>query len=385
MWCGKGDERLVVKRVRRSETANPVTKDPDLPYIYKMLPYEIREKITTVSDNYIAADPVNRSSIRYILINGLAVLANAVYKKDLNYKRFIDKKFSDSNLRFVCRSYSNTVPESGFYLGETVAQFFQHCKQQMNLNVKCKVGENMTDDQITNKTLEKKFEIIMSFKNNSEVECIFMCEPADYNCMASRLQGICNSRFSSANNVRCPILYERGEYSIFFGLKVYKPTNADIEYLFQEIQSRHCETCSVSHSNVLVYTSYIQYFLPVSRKAFIDNCLTYFYCVLTDRYKPVIETREDSFVFGLVKILANAEYFTESSLKRTQCSRVGQGPLITVISEGGLNETNKYVKNLISQGFVSSPASSSTEHMYVVNEPYINTFINRPVECGNFY
>lgn len=150
--------------------------------------------------------------------------------------------------------------------------------------------------------------------------------------------------------------------------------------------------CNLKHKTVLIYTINIQHFLNVSRSAFIDNCLAYFYCVLTDRYKPVIESREDSFVYGLVKILANNEYFTEASLKRTQCSRVGQGPLISVISEGGLNETNKYVKNIMDNKFVAQLLSTAaidqqelTEHLYVVNEPYINTFINRPVECGNLY
>lgn len=151
-----------------------------MPVVYNMLPNEIKDKIQCTVNKYIEKDYTNIGALRRTAIYELTVLANAVYKEDLNFNSFLAKTFNDSHMKLITRSCTNTIPEPGTYLGESVAQFFQHRKQQTNLSVKCNVSMNnkdatQTEEARFTKTLDKKFKMIMSFKNDTNVECVFMC------------------------------------------------------------------------------------------------------------------------------------------------------------------------------------------------------------------
>jgi len=268
---------------------------------------------------------------------------------------------------------------------------------------------------------------------------------------------------------------------IYFSLDIFRSGKYDLVldrvfesvYIFNQSQVPH----RLGECNV-VYCSDTLYFIDMSKSLFIDNSVTYIYCYLTDKYKPIIESKEETDAFGLAKILSSVEYLTKCSLKRNHNSKMGHGPLTSVISEGGLNESSKFVNNMVRASILStektiprsvdtqteekpggsldslrnttssqitmspsyspmSPAYSPTspnysptsptftptvpaypaltpqcdelshtintscllseispsdkpsdvnvQRTFVINEPYVNTFLNRPVECGNMY
>lgn len=276
-------------------------------------------------------------------------------------------------------------------------------------------------------------------------------------------------------------IYQHGDSDnneVFFSLDIVRPSKYDLvlDRVFESVHLYNLSLDRVNHRTGecnVVHCSDTVYFLEMSKRLFVDNSVTFIYCYLTNKYKPVIESNEDTDAFGLAKILSSVEYSTKCSLKRNHNSRIGHGPLSSVISEGGLNESAKFVNNMvrdhilrprdgscsgaarltnftdsISEYVPQSPAysptpvrdyvpqsptyspiddppgpcgqettenltpcdypvtgtspltpplpvlpvtvaveESGTEVMrsYAINEPYVNTFLNRPVECGNMY
>lgn len=525
VWEGKGDHKLIYKS-DTSNTATDSTGPPhnDLPYRilkrygcvcaeekFTVLPNEVRLRIAKVVDGWVAKSPNERASTADFLAGSLTLMAHGTNQIYLSFDRFMDCVFDDAKLLKILRCYTNCVPEPGTYFGEIVAQFFQHCKQQSNLNVKrttrsstegtstqtaphttvsqdeipcgdeevsgrCernvdtishllsatlgKLDEAERDGDETNRRpdkhtndMDRKFEVIMSLKRAVTVVIMFVC--AQKRAFASDSNRVLelylkNKIFGTlvtagGKNILDTIPHE-------FGVKQYenKPSSEIIfsltvhrKHKFDELLDNLFKCVDIHNESIyngirhrlgvctLVYCSDTLYFIEMSQSLFIDNSVTFLYCFLTEKYLPVIETKEDSFVFGLVKILSSIEYFTKCSLKRNHSGKMGHGPLTSVISEGGLNESTKYVNNLFRSSFLpdgpvaeenstwtpKSPSyapctTPSTEfdvfedgasdygdngpngvrtngitdaRRYVINEPYINTFINRPAECGSMY
>jgi len=507
VWKGKGDHKLIYK----------ITDDKaplrDLPYTilkrygsicdeekYSVLPFNVRVHIANTVKAWVEKSPVERTSIGETLTGSLTLMAHGTHQIYLSFDRFLNCKFDDVKILKILRCYKNCVPEPGTYFGEIVAQFFQHCKQQTNLNVKRSVSSSGNEDKIKQKQdkknqqleqnieiidrlitastqsetmmrsagddyncgsrrrerptadMDRKFEVIMSLKKAVTVELMFFCKQKSSfgrtsdnksfeHYLKNRVFGILVK--SDGKHLLSDTEHEFGikqfenkpNTDIYFSLKVYRKNKHDVtlDQLFECVDIFNTSIRNgIKHRLdvfTLVYCSDTLYFMEVSKRHFIDNSVTFLYCFLTEKYRPVIETKQDSFIFGLVKILSSIEYFTKCSLKRNHNGKMGYGPLTSVISEGGLNESTKYVNNLFRDSFLMNKSSTTTQppppspsvsyepcspsydpeseqgppsikdlpnyssanesinntRNYVINEPYINTFLNRPVECGSMY
>lgn len=464
---------------------------------FNVLPYNVRARIAHTVDGWVKANEENRFCVADTLVGSLTFMAHGTHQIYCSFDRFLDCNFSDSKLLKLLRCYKNCVPEPGTYFGEIVAQFFQHCKQQSNLNVKRTTGADNTDasgkqqDDCRVKTIfslldtalsapndadtisgtrkdgersgaffaakkqkadiDGKYEVIMSLKRAVTVVLMFRCVQHARlvsNAQQDLIDYLKNKVFGTlltptGDNILDHLSHEfnikqfenepTGE--IYFSLTLYRNVKNDavLDNIFNRVDIYNKSVYNgVKHRLgvcTLVYCSDTLYFMGMSQTLFIDNSVTFLYCFLSEKYRPVVETKQDSFVFGLVKILASIEYFTECSLKRNCNGKMGHGPLTSVISEGGLNESVKYVNNIVRNSIVydqtrdtakeetstttlvdddNNGGSKGNAHTttvdidnnsvsgaqdekarlkryYVINEPYINTFLNKPVECGNMY
>lgn len=498
---------------------------------FLVLPDRVKTRIETVLLNWLLKRPRTRLCFGNVLGLSLTVLAHSAHHMYMDWNRFLDATMDDGVLLRVIRCFKTTVPEPGTYMGEIVAQFFQHCKQQSNLNVKRKLR---TDDaqhrKETNERgsrpigdgkksgparclsskrsdIDKKFETVMSLKRMPQVSIMFrIAQKAPFNIyrttsakrgrstidasafdarsevpecgetaesalldyLKKRVFGaLCYSDDSplleKVNHEFCvPQFRNFVEEDVYFSLDIWRTSKYDLilDNIFQSVHlyNRSLETVKhrMGECNV-VYCSDTVYFMSISKRLFVDNSVTFIYCYLTNKHMPIIETREDTDAFGLAKILSSVEYSTKCSLKRNHSSRMGHGPLSSVISEGGLNESAKFVNNMMrkyilryEEDFEDSPskidqrdASVTDVNVYVpqspnysptqsppepcerrptasevegrrspftvatmagtavgigdktdypfvqnsffINEPYVNAFLNRPVECGSMY
>ena len=501
---------------------------------FLVLPRIVRAHIETVLLAWLMKSPQTRLCLGDVLGMSLTVLAHASHHISLRWERFLNARLDDDVLLRVIRCYKTSVPEPGTYVGEIVAQFFQHCKQQSNLNVKRTIGQVQTsEDQrpdrgeetssattdcqpqpgITPKDMpttdsnhakaaaaaaskrsdiDRKFEIIMSLKRIPRVTIMFrtlqnvpfrkggaVLPSADQQeenellaYLAKRVFGTLCFADGKGHLEKLQHKFAIHQFTntaggeIYFSLEIFRNGKYDLvlDRVFESVHLFNQSLTKVEHRlgecNV-VYCSDTLYFIDMSKSLFIDNSVTFIYCFLTNKDKPIIESKEETDAFGLAKILSSVEYSTKCSLKRNHNSKMGHGPLTSVISEGGLNESAKYVNNMIRSNILcsdtntidgpnyrldneleldpfpayvptsptyapTSPApleditaatattdqtasaandwctgvdddpsspvvesdgasSKCIDGTYVINEPYVNTFLNRPVECGNMY
>lgn len=549
---------------------------------YIILPDKVREKIELLLYDWIDKNPTNRIMSSNSMGLALTLYAHAVHHICIDWNRFVDIKYDDDVMLRIFRSYKNCIPEPGTLMGEIVAQFFQHCKQQSNLNVKrtmnkqhslknkiedtvltCGSGvggatatteaptatTSTTTEETNNYTknnlsasnntdnskkrnIDSKFEVIMSLKRVPTVIIMisanqineldickndYVCSGGDddddnnnntnnendndyennklenmvldnfrnkvmnlHNIFYSKKQNIMKSTkvinkyknninlknntlnsktknsivnksiVKSKNKIRKKVIqikkckkndyeillesqpeyslkqfYNKKDTSIYLQITFTRKGHYDqvldeffkIIYEYNRYYSlnKNNDTSLLFSDFNIVFCSDTLYFMNMSKRLFIDNSIIFLYCYLTDKYKPVIDTRDNTDTFGLVKMMSCIEYCTQSSLKRHNNSKIGHGPLTSVISEGGLNESIKFVNNLLrkkmlnnnqpshSSSSSSSPTTTNTlasvdtitsvdkddvitpKRMFVINEPYINTFLNKPVDCGNMY
>lgn len=473
---------------------------------YLVLPDEVREKIERVLYAWIDENPPNRIVCSNTMGLALTLYAHAVHHTTMDWNKFVEMECNGKTLIRIFRAYKTCIPEPGTLMGEIVAQFFQHCKQQSNLNVKRTMNkqqhpdggksDNCVDDSENifpkenctsqdsglfgnhrRHSIDSKFEVIMSMKRVPTViimlttkQChVVDCESdvIDYfgktvlclekpkrdlgdnlalsnhivrkyrNVGTSRMQTV-NGKAKFTNNDtnrsrarkkgkdwdgckpvedilrKCsPELHLKQFYNkigsdVFIQVTLTRNGYYDmiLDEFFKRIYLYNTREVYdddggdrsqvlLSHVDV-VFCSDTLYFMNMSKRLFIDNSIIFLYCYLTDKYKPVIESRNDTDTFGLVKMMTCIEYCTQSSLKRRNNSKIGHGPLTSVISEGGLNESTKFVNNLLRKQMLNvdveqqsaslhPSAISGPSKMFVINEPYINTFLNKPVDCGNMY
>lgn len=552
---------------------------------YIILPDKVREKIELLLYDWIDINPTNRIMSSNSMGLALTLYAHAVHHICIDWNRFVNIKYDDDVMLRIFRSYKNCIPEPGTLMGEIVAQFFQHCKQQSNLNVKrtmnkqhslknkiedtlltCgsgfDVGATATteaptattsttteeknnysknnlfasnnNDNSKKRNIDSKFEVIMSLKrvptvmimiSANQINELEICKN-DYVCsngggngdddnnntnnendndyennklenmvldnFRNKVMNLHNIFYSKKQNImkstkvinkyknninlknntlnsktknsivnksivkskikirnkviqikKCKkndyeiLLESQPEYSlkqfynkkdtsIYLQITFTRKGHYDqvLDEFFKRIYeynryyslNKNNDTSLFFSDFNIVFCSDTLYFMNMSKRLFIDNSIIFLYCYLTDKYKPVIDTRDNTDTFGLVKMMSCIEYCTQSSLKRHNNSKIGHGPLTSVISEGGLNESIKFVNNLLRQKMLninqpshssssSSPATTTTtlassvdtitsvdkddvitpKRMFVINEPYINTFLNKPVDCGNMY
>lgn len=467
---------------------------------FLVLPADVREKIENIIHEWCNTSPKKRLSLGSDLGMALTMFAHGVYQTTSTWTAFIGKHFNDDELKRVLRCYKTSVPEPGTYVGEIVAQFFQHCKQQSNLNVKRKMTGDVKQKP-TNTNIDKTFEILMSLKRTSHVVVVFRCvlqrshgQHAGQCC--ARAAAECLSEYIKHKifdiyryevegsfvhhhdvTIQLKQFTDTPGEEVYFEVELERHNKLDrtLDILFQSVDVYN--SSSVVHRLIncsVVYCSDTFYFIDISQRLFLDNSVTYVFCFLTGKYKPVMECKEDIDAFGLAKILSSIEYATKCSLKRNHTMKMGYGPLTTVISEGGLNESSKYVNNSLRNyimqtkgaqeideedepepvqdcqqeyyepqsptylptdeplcigaslcqehnhetvnddesqtlcgngtykcGIIKEPAGdcftvpdvnvntygnpNDVRKTFVINEPYINTFFNRPVECGNMF
>lgn len=552
---------------------------------YIILPDKVREKIELLLYDWIDINPTNRIMSSNSMGLALTLYAHAVHHICIDWNRFVNIKYDDDVMLRIFRSYKNCIPEPGTLMGEIVAQFFQHCKQQSNLNVKrtmnkqhslknkiedtlltcgsgVDVGATATteaptattsttteeknnysknnlfasnnNDNSKKRNIDSKFEVIMSLKrvptvmimiSANQINELEICKN-DYVCsngggngdddnnntnnendndyennklenmvldnFRNKVMNLHNIFYSKKQNImkstkvinkyknninlknntlnsktkksivnksivkskikirkkviqikKCKkndyeiLLESQPEYSlkqfynkkdtsIYLQITFTRKGHYDqvLDEFFKRIYeynryyslNKNNDTSLLFSDFNIVFCSDTLYFMNMSKRLFIDNSIIFLYCYLTDKYKPVIDTRDNTDTFGLVKMMSCIEYCTQSSLKRHNNSKIGHGPLTSVISEGGLNESIKFVNNLLRKKMLninqpshssssSSPATTTTtlassvdtitsvdkddvitpKRMFVINEPYINTFLNKPVDCGNMY
>lgn len=562
---------------------------------YIILPDKVREKIEQLLYEWIDINPTNRIMSSNSMGLALTLYAHAVHHICIDWNRFVNIKYVDDKMLRIFRSYKNCIPEPGTLMGEIVAQFFQHCKQQSNLNVKRTMnkqqhslknkiedtiftcgsndggvggggggGETATteapmattsttiteeknnysiknlsasnkNDNSKKHNIDSKFEVIMSLKRvptviimisaiqlneiefcendnacsggggdddnnsnnnnnntNNEIDNDYENNKIENMVLDSFRNKVMNSHFifyskkqniiksnkvinkyknninlknntlnsktknsivkksivKSKNKIRKKVIHikkcKKNDYEILlesqpeYSLKQFynkKDTSIYLQVTFTR-KGRYDQVLDEFFKRIYEYNRYYNlnknndtsllfsdfnivfcsdtlYFMNMSKRLFIDNSIIFLYCYLTDKYKPVIDTRDNTDTFGLVKMMSCIEYCTQSSLKRHNNSKIGHGPLTSVISEGGLNESIKFVNNLLRKKMLnnnkpshlssSSYATTTTlssvdtstsvdkddvitpKRMFVINEPYINTFLNKPVDCGNMY
>lgn len=486
---------------------------------FSVLPSDVKTHIETVLLNWLVKEPKTRMCLGNALGLALTILAHSTHQMYMDWDVFLKANMDDNVVLRVLRCFKTTVPEPGTYMGEIVAQFFQHCRQQSNLNVKRKMHSNGGDNKAEDKSCENssvplqprlksqsaskrseidnKFETIMSLKRTPLVSVVFRivqnvpfsCENELLSYLKKRVfSALCyedGSTFLSRLKHEFIVYQHNGSENneAFFSLDIVRKSKYDdiLDRVFESVNLYNSSLIKVTHRmgecNV-VYCSDTVYFMDISKRLFMDNSVTFIFCYLTNKFKPIIESKEDTDAFGLAKILSSVEYSTKCSLKRNHNSRMGHGPLSSVISEGGLNESAKFVNNMM-RGFIlrsqdigngtsksevnvsnahmapmddcapqsptysptcpprmDSPASTyvpmspdydptevlprqdqssdhqilcdddastiqeaqpplilqpveeqgvSTMRSYAINEPYVNAFLNRPVECGNMY
>ncbi|KAG8304333.1 hypothetical protein J6590_096378 [Homalodisca vitripennis] len=424
---------------------------------FSVLPARVKARVEGVLLNWLFQKPRTRLCLANTLGMSLTILAHATHHIYMDWCRFMDAELDDAVLLRIIRCFNTSVPEPGTYVGEIVAQFFQHFRQQSNLNVKRKIGpdekqttasqpaettntgDTPTKDGAGEKALnhqrgytgrqrsrsdDRKFETIMSLNRLPRVSIMFRM--TQRSALSSRVTESVGSSSARAEPV---LLVEYLKKRVFgslcygdgssylsrveheFTVHQYADSPDKELYFTLDITNHRLGECNG------VFCSDTMYFMGLSKHLFVDNSVTYMYCFLTDKYKPVVESKEDTDAFGLAKILSSVEFSTKCSLKRNHNRRMGHGPLTSVISEGGLNESAKFVNNLLRKDILcpaanqypepQSPTYSPTgsgsvgeyilqhsphtgsgdrsKRTYVINEPYVNTFLNRPVECGNMY
>lgn len=459
---------------------------------FLVLPSGVKTHIENVLLNWLVERPKTRLCLGNVLGLALTVLAHSAHQIFLDWDAFLMARVDDSVLLRVIRCFSTSVPEPGTYMGEIVAQFFQHCKQQSNLNVKRKLRTDGGDVPVTTQAetkgespaptlvnlaqftskrseIDKKFETVMSLKRLPLVTIVFrITRNTPFTLQAGWVEYLEKRVFGTLCYADGTTYLSRFKHDItvhqhggadsdevFFSLDVLRNTKYDsvLDRIFESVYLYNRSLDRVKHRagecNV-VYCSDTVYFMDISRRLFVDNSITFVYCYLTNKYMPVIESKEETDAFGLAKILSSVEYSTKCSLKRNHNSRAGHGPLSSVISEGGLNESAKFVNNVMRDYILESrddlePADVEEDSLsdyvpqspnylpsdyepkspnysptssrpappssvakfeppaiplptlavaesvkentlgYAINEPYVNAFLNRPVECGNMY
>lgn len=398
---------------------------------FAVLPHAVRARIDAVTTEWVAAGRRRRHCLADAAGAALTALAHGCHQVRGSWRPFLECAFDDDKLLRCVRCYKNTVPEAGVHLGEIVAQFFQHCKQQSNLNVKktttstttTKEGGTANADAAPpaaaaefRSNVDRKFEVFMSMKRARDATVVFRTvQNVTFSGGADAV-----ARYAKEEIIGAPpraeiVVHEfanrPGAAVYFSAVLADSKFDRSLDALFGRVDAYN-ESCESGRARPLaacrtVYCSDVPYFMNFSRDVCYDNCVTYLYCFMTDKYKPVVETRADSCVLGLVKILSALQCSTGCSLKRNNNYKMGHGPLTSVISEGGLNDSVKFVNGLFRAAVlrdeervydrVFRPVSPSyppdrepepaadAGRGFVINEPYINTFINRPVECGNMY
>lgn len=483
-FVADSDEGLTGKVIRVNDTYKYSEFGFRIEEKFCVLPRRVKTHIENVLLNWLVKRPKTRLCLGNSLGLALTVLAHATHQMLMDWDVFVTARMDDDVLLRILRCYITCVPEPGTYMGEIVAQFFQHCRQQSNLNVKRKIGANVEEvdpaarhtgsRQIKAKRseIDRKFEIVMSLKRVPLVTVVFRIalkriaftreEPLiDY--LKKRVFGtLCHadgesflSRFKHDFFVHPWDGTDNGDSDggkeVYFSLDLFRKSKYDLllDRVFESVYIYNSSLDAVDHRTGecnVVYCSDTVYFMELSKRLFVDNSITFIYCYLTGKHKPIVETKEDTDAFGMAKILSSVEHSTKNSMKRNHSSRLGHGPLSSVISEGGLNESAKFVNNKIREHILtasdddssvpltadaesvdmtyyvpksptyspteSPPARRDSDHStcpredttelrssplpsaddgvdttggYAINEPYVNAFLNRPVECGNMY
>lgn len=468
------DERLTGKAIRVNDTYRYSGFGFRVEEKFCVLPRRVKTRIENVLLNWLVKRPETRLCLGNSLGLALTVLAHATHQMFMDWNVFVTADMdNDDVLLRILRCYVTCVPEPGTYMGEIVAQFFQHCRQQSNLNVKRKIGTDGEEvDPATRhigsrrinakrSEIDRKFEIVMSLKRVPLVTVVFRIILKKIAVLRENPKPLIDYLKKRVFGTLChadgePFLSRfkhdffvhpwdgtddggDGDKEVYFSLDLFRKSKYDLllDRVFESVYIYNSSLDAVDHRTGecnVVYCSDTVYFMELSKRLFVDNSITFVYCYLTNKHKPIVESKEDTDAFGMAKILSSVEHSTKSSMKRNHSSRMGHGPLSSVISEGGLNESAKFVNNKIREHILapaddgggdpssvpsptdaesvdttyyvpksptyspdeSPPAEHDTDHQptclhedttrgYAINEPYVNAFLNRPVECGNMY
>jgi hypothetical protein len=120
----------------------------------------------------------------------------------------------------------------------------------------------------------------------------------------------------------------------------------------------------------LIFTSNRLLFLSDEHvNLFIANSITFLYCFITDKYKPIIETVAEEFMYSQCIIVTLINAVTKSSLKHSGIAKTDVGPLVLMTHESGIIYTVKEAKTGIKK-------------IFPVNGIMPNIALNRPISFG---
>lgn len=110
------------------------------------------------------------------------------------------------------------------------------------------------------------------------------------------------------------------------------------------------------------------------------NTTTFLYCCLTGRYKPVIETQNDSITVIMTQILSLMRCVVGGrTLKRTGLAKTDVGPLTFIAGESGRYEVSKYLETLNKRRRLE-PNSENHAPQYPIEAPNQMFILNLPTD-----
>lgn len=111
---------------------------------------------------------------------------------------------------------------------------------------------------------------------------------------------------------------------------------------------------------------------PKDLEFFIYNHRASFYCILTNRYKPTVTSDVDKIIMVLVKLTCAMVIAGNCvSLKRPGLIQSGYNPLMTILFEGGMHETTRFMKQ----------QDWGKRMTYVLSASMEDLFFNIPPAC----
>jgi hypothetical protein len=268
---------------------------------------------------------------------------------------------------------AQTRPQPGDPFGLQLCTTYSAPRQQDHLNVKrCKVAtdegnknsffnyirSDNDEKEIYNYLRISKNEMIKSFVNYAITHTIFRL-------INVRNEEIANSIIAQLKPYICGCkIYETStNEGTYLGLFFYEKDTSLVYSIFYSTIVNITKIQLIFTSNRLLFLS------DEHVNLFIANSITFLYCFITDKYKPIIETVAEEFMYSQCIIVTLINAVTKSSLKHSGIAKTDVGPLVLMTHESGIIYTVKEAKTGIKK-------------IFPVNGIMPNIALNRPISFG---
>jgi hypothetical protein len=286
-----------------------------------------------------------------------------------NFKLSIN---SCKRLRDKC--LSQTRPQPGDPFGLQLCTTYSAPRQQDHLNVKrCKLNNqdnngdyffnyirSSNDEKEIYKYLQiSKNEMIKSFVNYSITHTVFRLINITNDDNTNKIINMLKPYISG-----CKIYESSPNEGTYLGIFFCEKDTTLVYSVFYKKVAPFSKIQLIFTSNRLLFSKDDEHL-----DLFVANSITFLYCFITDRYKPIIETTAEEFMHSQCCIVTLINALTKASLKHSGIAKTDLGPLILMTHESGIM-------------YASKEAKTGLKKIFPVTGIMPNIALNRPILFG---